>query len=310
MQRTLTRNVRKLAVGQVAYSAMCFPHGGMIDDGTLFRHGPDQFRWIGGDDYGGIWLKEQAKAFGLDVQIKPATEQIHNLSVQGPRSREILREVVWTPPGRPSVDELGWFRFTVGRIGGYQGIPIVLSRTGYTGELGFEVFATPRTGRRSGTPSCRRASRSASRPWAWRHSTWCGSRPGWSSWLRVRQHHRPVRGRHRLRGGAEGRGLDRPGRWRRKAHLKERLVGLELTSNEATGKGDPVFFGRAQIGHVTSATRSPVLKKNLALARLDVAHADLDGEVEIGKLDGLQKRLPATVVKFPFYDPGKTRVRA
>ena len=97
---------------------------------------------------------------------------------------------------------------------------------------------------------------------------------------------------------------------RRKAHPKERLVGLELASNEATGKGDPVFFGRAQIGHVTSATRSPVLKKNLALARLDVAHADLDGEVEIGKLDGLQKRLPATVVRFPFYDPGKTRVRA
>ena len=84
--------------------------------------------------------------------------------------------------------------------------------------------------------------------------------------------------------------MDRPGgAGRRRAHLKERLVGLELASNEATGKGDPVFFGRAQIGHVTSATRSPVLKKNLALARLDATHADLGGEVEIGKLDGLQK---------------------
>ena len=150
LQRTLTRNVRKLAVGQVAYSAMCFPHGGMIDDGTLFRHGPDQFRWIGGDDYGGIWLKEQAKAFGLDVQIKPATEQIHNLSVQGPRSREILREVVWTLPGRPSVDELGWFRFTVGRIGGYQGIPIVLSRTATRASWASSCSAIPRMPARSG----------------------------------------------------------------------------------------------------------------------------------------------------------------
>jgi aminomethyltransferase len=97
---------------------------------------------------------------------------------------------------------------------------------------------------------------------------------------------------------------------RRRAHPKVKLVGLELSSNEHTGKGDPVFVGRAQVGQVTSATRSPVLKKNLALARLDLSHADIGTEVEIGKLDGLQKRLPAMVVRFPFYDPDKTRVRA
>jgi aminomethyltransferase len=68
--------------------------------------------------------------------------------------------------------------------------------------------------------------------------------------------------------------------------------------------------GRAQIGVVTSGTRSPVLKKTIALARLDVTHATLGTEVEIGKLDGQQKRLPATVVRFPFYDPDKTRPRS
>ena len=73
---------------------MCYEHGGMIDDGTLFRLSPENFRWIGGDDQSGIWLKEQAKKLGLKVWIKSATDQLHNVGVQGPKSREILREIV------------------------------------------------------------------------------------------------------------------------------------------------------------------------------------------------------------------------
>nr|MBA3516562.1 hypothetical protein [Hyphomicrobiales bacterium] len=67
--------------------------------------------------------------------------------------------------------------------------------------------------------------------------------------------------------------------------------------------------GRAQIGVVTSATRSPVLKTNIALARLDISSSEIGAELEIGKLDGQQKRLPARVVRFPHYDPEKIRVR-
>jgi aminomethyltransferase len=97
---------------------------------------------------------------------------------------------------------------------------------------------------------------------------------------------------------------------RRRQHPSRRLVGLEIAGNEKAAHGDPIFVGRANIGVVTSAMRSPILKKNIALARLDVAHADLGTAVEIGKLDGRQKRLAASVVRFPFYDPEKTRVRA
>ena len=74
---------------------------------------------------------------------------------------------------------------------------------------------------------------------------------------------------------------------------------------KTVGHGDCVHIGRAQIGVVTSATRSPVLKKTIALARLDVTHAGLGTEVEVGKLDGHQKRLPARIVRFPHYDPGR-----
>jgi aminomethyltransferase len=66
----LTRDMKKLAQGQVVYSAMCYEHGGMIDDGTVFRLGRDNFRWIGGDDYGGIWLREQAEKLGLQVMVR------------------------------------------------------------------------------------------------------------------------------------------------------------------------------------------------------------------------------------------------
>jgi aminomethyltransferase len=76
------------------------------------------------------------------------------------------------------------------------------------------------------------------------------------------------------------------------------------------GHGDSVHIGRAQVGVVTSAMRSPILGKNIALARLDALNAEIGTEVEIGKLDGLQKRLPARVVKFAHYDPEKTRPRS
>ena len=96
----------------------------------------------------------------------------------------------------------------------------------------------------------------------------------------------------------------------RKEHPQKKLVGLEIDGDEAVGHGDCVHVGRAQIGVVTSGTRSPILKKTIALARIDVNHGDVGTEVEIGKLDGQQKRLPARIVRFPHYDPEKTRVRA
>ena len=90
------------------------------------------------------------------------TDQLHNLSVQGPLSRQVVSEIVWTPPAQPSIDELGWFRFTIGRLGEPDGPALVVSRTGYTGELGYELSATRRIARRCGTRFGRQASRTGS----------------------------------------------------------------------------------------------------------------------------------------------------
>jgi aminomethyltransferase len=96
----------------------------------------------------------------------------------------------------------------------------------------------------------------------------------------------------------------------RMAHPQRALVGLELEGNEPAGHGDPVYVGRQEVGVVTSGTRSPVLKKNVALARVAVQYRKAGTTLEVGKLDGLQKRIGANVVRFPFYDPEKTRPRS
>jgi aminomethyltransferase len=97
---------------------------------------------------------------------------------------------------------------------------------------------------------------------------------------------------------------------RRKETPSRKMVGLEIDGNVDVGHGDCIHVGRAQVGEVTSAMRSPLLGKNIALARLDVTHSAAGTEVEIGKLDGHAKRLPARVVAFPHYDPQKIRPRS
>jgi len=314
MQYALTRNVRKLGVGQVVYSAMCYEHGGMLDDGTLFRLGPNNFRWIGGDDYGGVWLREQAERMGFQVWVRSSTDQLHNIAVQGPKSRDILKAIIWTPPAQASLEELQWFRFTIGRIGAYDGVPVVVSRTGYTGELGFEIFCHPKD-----APAVFDAVWEAGRP----H----GLAPlGLQALDMLRIEAGLVFAHYEFSDQTDpfeaGIGFTVPlkskdddfiGRdalIRRAANPQRRLAGLEIEANDAVGHGDGVYLGRAQIGVVTSATRSPVLKTNIALARLDISASEIGAELQVGKLDGQQKRLPARVVRFPHYDPEKIRVRS
>ena len=315
LDHCLTRDVRKLAVGQVVYSAMCFEHGGMLDDGTLLRLGADAFRWIGGEDYAGVWLREQAENLGMKVWIKSASEQIHNLAVQGPLSRQLLARMIWTPGTQPRLDELGWFRFLIGRLDDYNGPAVMVSRTGYTGELGYEI--------------------------------WCHPDHALQVWQRLWQLGEPLGlvplglealDMLRIEAGLIFAGYEfddqtdpfeagigfcvplksktadfigRDALSRRSAAPRHKLVGLQLEGNEIAAHGDCVHHGRAQIGVITSATRSPVLGRNIALCRLDVGYCEPGTLVEIGKLDGQQKRIRAQVAASTVaYDPDKSRVRA
>lgn len=314
LQYCMTRDIRKLSVGQVVYTAMCYENGGMIDDGTVFRLGQNNFRWIGGDDFSGKWLRDQAEKMGYKAWVRSSTDQLHNIAVQGPASRGILKEIIWTSPAQTAIGELEWFRFCVGRIGHYEGAPVVVSRTGYTGELGYEIFCHPKDATMVFDA-------------VWEAGQKYGLRPmGLEALDMVRIEAGLIFANYEFDSETDpfeaGIGFTVPLKTKvddfigkaaliqRKEHPRRKLVGLEIDSNEAVGHGDCVHVGRAQIGVVTSGMRSPVLGKNIALARIDALNADLGTEVEIGKLDGHQKRLPARIVRFAHYDPEKKRPRS
>ena len=313
-QYIFTRNMKTLAIGGVVYTAMCYEHGGMIDDGTVFRLGKDNFRWIGGNDYGGDWMREQAEKLGLNVLVRSSTDQMHNVAVQGPESRDLLRKIVWTAPHNPEFDQLGWFRFTPARLNNESGTPFVVSRTGYTGELGYEVMCHPK--------DCAEIFDAI-----WEAGQDHGIRPmGLEALDMVRIESGLIFAGYDFTDQTDpfeaGIGFTVPlksktddfiGRdalIRRKENPMRKLVGLDIDSNIDVSHGDCIHIGRAQIGEVTSSMRSPLLGKNIALARLDVVHADIGTKVEIGKLDGHQMRIPAEVVPFAHYDPTKSRPRS
>ena len=314
LQYCMTRNIRKLSPGQVVYTAMCYEHGGMIDDGTVYRLAQDNFRWIGGSDVSGIWMREQAEKLGLEAWVRSSTDQMHNIAVQGPCSRDILSEIIWTPPAQPELGELDWFRFTVGRIKEFSGPPVVVSRTGYSGELGYEVFCHPKDAEAVFAAVWAAGEKYDMSPLGlealdllriesgliFAGSEFCDQTDPFEAGIGFTV---PLKSK-------QDDFIGRDALIERKAHPQRQMVGLEIDSQEDVGNGDTIHIGRAQIGEVTSAMRSPILKANIALARINVVHAAMGTAVEIGKLDGQQKRIPARIVRFPHYDPEKKRPRS
>ena len=314
MNYTLTRNVKKLSVGQIVYSSMCYENGTMFDDGTLLKMSDHGFRWVCGDEYAGEWLKEQAKKKNYKVLIKNSTDQINNISLQGPNSRKILEKFIFTSPAQPTISELEWFRFTICRVKDLNGIPLMVSRTGYTGELGYEIWCHP-----------------SDAPKVWDVVMEAGKDEGlipagFGALDLLRIEAGLILFGNEFDGQVDpfeaGVGFTVPlktknddfvGREsliKRKENPQKKLVGLELISKEKANHGDCVHIGRAQVGIVTSGCISPTLNKNIALCRIDIGHSEIGTEVEVGKIDGEQKRITAKVVGFPHYDPKKTRVRA
>ena len=129
VNRVICRDINKVAVDQVIYCCWCDPEGKVIDDGTITRLGENEYRWTAADP-SLRWFQQNALA--LDVTIEDISEQTAALAIQGPMSGRVLRQVTDAP-----IDNLKYFRVTRGKI---AGVPVDISRTGYTGDLGFEIW--------------------------------------------------------------------------------------------------------------------------------------------------------------------------
>ncbi len=310
LQATVTRDLTRLADGGVVYTALCDDSGNVVDDGTVFRFGPERFRWVGYTDEDEGWFRSHAERLGAEVSFENSTNRLHNLAVQGPRSRDILRPIVHSAPGRPAFEDLTWFTFTEGSLGS-DGPGVLVSRTGYSGELGYEVWCHPGDGEA-----------------VW-DTIWAAGRDAGIAALGldaldvVRVEAGLIFKGYEYEGTEDpleaGIGFTAPKKKadyvgkaaleRRRENPTRALVGLEIDASEPFAHGDEVREGGAPVGVVTSGSRSPLLDKNLALARVGIGHSALGVRLEVARAEG-GETASATVVRFPFYDPDKTRPRS
>ncbi len=312
MQLTTTRNVARLPVWRGAYTLMCDQSGSVIDDGTLFRLAPDIFRWCCGSEESGRALQALAAEQELQVRVHAMRNAMPNLAIQGPKSRDLLRKIVFTQPHVPSLDQMKWFGVTVARLRDREGAPFMLSRSGYTGELGYEVFcaksdavaiwdAVMEAGEEFGIVPMGSAALDIIRieaGLAAADAEFAADVDAFEAGLGFAV--------DLTKAGFTGKAaLQRNARDPRRA-----LKGLLIDCDDVPAAGAPVYAAERQVGVVTSATRSPMLERAIAMARLSVEHADSGTRLEIGQLDGRMKRLGATVTDVPFIDPQRKRARA
>lgn len=312
LQVAFSRDVARLQIGQSAYGCLLNPHGGIVDDGIVFRLGPQEFRYVGNCDANGEWLTRLAQQRGFSVTIDSSSDRLHNLAIQGPLSRQILRSITQFEAEFASytIEDLPYFQFAIGTV---ANLPVLISRTGYTGELGYELFVQPQYG-----AALWEALMAAGKPF--------GLQPmGMLALDRARIE------AGLLSAGREFDDLTSPYQagigWSValkkpdligkaaleliKPHPPRVAVGLVLDGNEVAQAGQWIYGSgeRWRVGVITSATFSPILHRSIALAQVVPEFSAIGTEVEVGLMDGMKRRIKAIVGKLAAYDPTKSRVR-
>ncbi len=311
LDRLTLRNAGKLAVGSVHYTAWCDDAGKLLDDGTLFRLGPEDFR-ICCQERHLPWLLDSAR--GFDVRVREETEEVAALSLQGPCSAAVLDAAGF------DVSALKPFRMTALPFGVGE---VTISRTGFTGDLGYELWLTPD----QALPLWDHLM-AAGAPW--------GIRPIGSDALNLARieagfiitnldfipAHQAVR-EDRVRSPFEM-ALDWMIDWEkghfngRRALLAERdgktsrwaFVGLDIPGN-TPAEGAVIYAGKTkEAGFVTAAVWSPTTKRNIALAHVERKYLNRDLWADIYALRELQYArlmVPATIADRPFFNPPRKR---
>jgi aminomethyltransferase len=322
VNRVITRDASRMAIGQVYYTPWCDDDGKVIDDGTVTRLGDQVFRWTAADP-NLRWLTEASS--GLDVAVEDASESIAALALQGPTSAALLREIFDT-----DLSGLKYFRAASGRI---AGVPVDVSRTGYTGDLGYEIWmpwnaaltvwdAIVSAGRAFDLHPTGMLALDIARIEAGLLLIDVDFHSSRKALIESQKYSPFELGLGRLvdfkKGAFVGRAalMDEVKRgiarqivgleidWTEVEKLYE-AVGLPPTAPAATSRvAVPVYKGRQQIGRATSTTWSTTLKKLIALATIDAPHYAIGTRVEMEMtVEAVRHRATATVVPTPFFNP-------
>jgi len=324
VNRVISRDINKVSVDQVIYCCWCDPEGKVIDDGTITRLGESEYRWTAADP-SLRWF--QQNSLGLDVKIEDISEQTAALALQGPTSGKLLHAIA-----EANVANLKYFRVTHGRI---AGVPVDISRTGYTGDLGFEIWMPWKDAVRvwdklmnegqvfdihpAGMVALDIARIEASlilievdyissKKAMIESQRYSPAEIGLGKLVDLKKE--TFVGRDAL-AAQERNGPDRS------------LVGLEINWNEVEALYDkmgmapqvpstasrvavPVYRNGRHIGKATSTTWSPTLKKMIALASVERDHSVVGGTLGIEMtVESVRHTVSAKIVPMPFFNPSR-----
>jgi aminomethyltransferase len=322
VNRVIARDINKVAVGQVIYCCWCDEEGKVIDDGTISRLGENTYRWTAADP-SMRWFRQNA--LGLDVSIEDISDKIAALALQGPTSGRLLKKVA-----EPDISKLKYFRFTHGRI---AGVEVDISRTGYTGDLGYEIWIpwadAPRVwdalvavgGQFDLHPTGMLALDVArieaglilievdyfsSKKALIESQKYSPYEIGLGRLVDLKKEHfigRAALEEENRRGPARLlMGLDI--HWNDVERLYDSVGLAPQVPNTASRVAVPVYRGDTQVGKATSTTWSPTLKKMIALASLSREHATPGTELQVElTVEAVRHKAAATVKELPFFNP-------
>lgn len=322
VNRIITRDINKVKVGQVIYCCWCDEQGKVIDDGTITRLEENVYRWTAADP-SLRWFRQNG--LNMDVQVEDISEQVAALALQGPTSAKLLKAVC-----DADIANLKYFRKTSGKI---NGVPVDISRTGYTGDLGYEIWmpwndglkvydALMEKGRQFDIHAAGMLALDVSRVEAGLlliEVDYTSSKKA----LIASQKYSPFE-----LGFGKMVHLDKENFIGKAALAKDakngverQLVGLEVDWVEVEEQHDkfgltpaapsqasrvpvPIYVGERQVGKATTTTFSPLLKKLIALASVNTEHSKPGTKLQMElTIEAQRLKTTATVVPLPFFNP-------
>jgi len=322
VNRVITRDINKVKPGQVIYCCWCDEQGMVIDDGTITRLEENKYRWTAADP-SLRWFHQNG--LNMDVRIEDISEKTAALALQGPTSGKLLKSIA-----QADIANLKYFRVTSGKI---AGVPVDISRTGYTGDLGYEIWvpwdqavkvwdALMEGGRQFDIHAAGMLALDVARIEAGLlliEVDYISSKKA----LISSQKYSPFE-----LGFGKMVHLDKEnfvGKvalvQQQKNGVPRQLVGLDLDWTEVEARYEkfgltpaapaqasrvhvPLYLGGRQVGKATSTTWSPLLKKMIALASVDTAHSQPGTRLQMEiTIEAVRQKVTATVVKLPFFSP-------
>jgi len=287
-------DVSKIEIGQAQYSAMCYEDGGIIDDLLIYRYNDYYMLVVNASniDKDFNWLNQHLLD---DVTIENRSDEIGLIALQGPKSREILTKI-----SESDISGLPFYYFLEGKVAGCD---VTIARTGYTGELGFEIY-----GKNKDIPKVWDALFNIGKPMGL-VPTGLAVRDTLRLEMKFCLYANDIdKTTHPYEAGLgwitkveKGDFIGRDAIIDRKEKMTRRLVCVEMLDKAIPRQGYEIFIGAEKIGYFTSGGQSPSLQKGIGLAYINSPHTKSGTEIEV-EIRGTRKK--AVIVKPPFYKDG------